>query len=154
MSTMTFGGAPKCQKCQKAVYFTEQVPGPGGLYHRPCLACTECTKRLDSTTLTENSGNPYCKGCYGKLFGPKGFGYGVLNQTETVSPTVDSIASVATDSVTPVTASTPSPTTSQRTFSAPAPSTSNGCPCCSKPVYFAEQVHALDLIRRSSVQEV
>ena len=47
------GGAPKCIKCQKAVYFTEQVVGPGnGFYHKTCLTCTQCNKRLDSTSLT------------------------------------------------------------------------------------------------------
>jgi len=54
MATVTLGGAPKCQKCNKSVYFTEQVTGPGGVYHKACLVCTECTKRLDSTLLTEN----------------------------------------------------------------------------------------------------
>ncbi len=31
---------------------------------------------LESTTLAEREGNLYCKNCYGKNFGPKGYGYG------------------------------------------------------------------------------
>lgn len=31
---------------------------------------------LDSTTCAEHEGMIYCKGCHGKKFGPKGYGYG------------------------------------------------------------------------------
>ncbi|THU97874.1 hypothetical protein K435DRAFT_662097 [Dendrothele bispora CBS 962.96] len=43
-----FGGSPKCPRCSKSVYAAEQ------LYHKPCLACTSCNKRLDSFTLLEH----------------------------------------------------------------------------------------------------
>ncbi|KAH7969951.1 hypothetical protein HPB52_023084 [Rhipicephalus sanguineus] len=36
----------------------------------------DCHRRLDSSNLTEHEGNIYCRSCYGKLFGPKGYGYG------------------------------------------------------------------------------
>ncbi|KAG1852616.1 hypothetical protein C8R48DRAFT_611678 [Suillus tomentosus] len=50
-----FGGTPICPRCNKAVYAAEQVMGPGRkLYHKPCLACTTCSKRLDSFTLLEH----------------------------------------------------------------------------------------------------
>ena len=35
----------------------------------------ECHKNLDSTNLTEKDNEVYCKSCYGKRFGPKGYGY-------------------------------------------------------------------------------
>lgn len=140
---MTFGGAPKCIKCVKAVYFTEQVPGPGGLYHKTCLTCTECSKRLDSTSLTEKDGAPYCKSCYGKLFGPRGFGYGsamastdgavrsspTLASPGSVSSSRDSLANAAAPST-----KAPSPTVTKTSVQG------DGCPTCTKPVYFAEQV--------------
>lgn len=36
-----------------------------------------CNKLLDSSTFTEHDEEMYCKSCYGRLFGPKGYGYGV-----------------------------------------------------------------------------
>ncbi|KAL2913480.1 hypothetical protein HK105_206940 [Polyrhizophydium stewartii] len=72
-----FGGAANtCPRCSKAVYFQEQVAGPGGMWHKACLTCKECRKRLDSTNLTEKDREAYCKTCYGRLFGPTGYGYG------------------------------------------------------------------------------
>ncbi|KAI7855074.1 hypothetical protein BDC45DRAFT_534765 [Circinella umbellata] len=70
-----FGGAPQCQRCHKSVYMAEQVIGPGGAYHRSCLTCKECNKRLDSTTLTERDNEAYCKVCYNRKWGPKGYGF-------------------------------------------------------------------------------
>ncbi|KAJ3754611.1 hypothetical protein EV360DRAFT_86678 [Lentinula raphanica] len=67
-----FGGTPKCPRCQKAVYLAEQVIGPGRkLYHKPCLACTICNKRLDSLSLLEHDEEPYCKSCHIKNFGTR-----------------------------------------------------------------------------------
>ncbi|KAJ7389635.1 hypothetical protein OS493_029974 [Desmophyllum pertusum] len=45
-------------------------------WHKKCFTCKECDKKLDSDTLAENEGEIYCKGCYGKQSGPKGYGYG------------------------------------------------------------------------------
>ncbi|KAK7441739.1 hypothetical protein VKT23_016402 [Stygiomarasmius scandens] len=67
-----FGGTPKCAKCQKSVYAAEQAMGPGRkLYHKPCLACTSCNKRLDSFTLLEHDEQPYCKICHSRNFGTR-----------------------------------------------------------------------------------
>ncbi|KAG2076478.1 hypothetical protein BDR04DRAFT_1067901 [Suillus decipiens] len=67
-----FGGTPICPRCSKAVYAAEQVMGPGRkLYHKPCLACTTCNKRLDSLTLLEHDQEPYCKTCHVRNFGTR-----------------------------------------------------------------------------------
>ncbi|EJD04894.1 LIM-domain-containing protein [Fomitiporia mediterranea MF3/22] len=67
-----YGGVPYCPRCSKAVYAAEQIMGPGRmLYHKPCLACTTCNKRLDSLSLMEHDKEPYCKQCYNKSFGPR-----------------------------------------------------------------------------------
>ncbi|KAF8553635.1 hypothetical protein OG21DRAFT_1463835 [Imleria badia] len=67
-----FGGTPVCPRCRKAVYAAEQVMGPGRkLYHKPCLACTSCNKRLDSLTLLEHDQEPYCKNCHIRSFGTR-----------------------------------------------------------------------------------
>ncbi|TFK69812.1 hypothetical protein BDN72DRAFT_839969 [Pluteus cervinus] len=68
----SFGGTPRCPRCSNAVYAAEQVMGPGRkLYHKPCLACTSCNKRLDSYTLLEHDQKPYCKPCHVKNFGTR-----------------------------------------------------------------------------------
>ena len=35
-----------------------------------------CKKMLESTTLAEHDGKVFCKQCYGRQFGPKGYGFG------------------------------------------------------------------------------
>ncbi|KAI9315333.1 hypothetical protein BX666DRAFT_387700 [Dichotomocladium elegans] len=72
---MPFGGSPSCQRCHKAVYMAEKVIGPGGAYHVMCLTCKECNKRLDSTSLRERDNEAYCKVCYNRKWGPKGYGF-------------------------------------------------------------------------------
>ena len=51
-----------------------------------CLFSEDCNKRLDNTTCASNEDQVYCKSCYGKAFGPKGFGFGggagALTQTK------------------------------------------------------------------------
>lgn len=41
-----------------------------------CCIKGVCSKMLDSTTCAEHGGMVYCKGCHGKRFGPKGYGFG------------------------------------------------------------------------------
>ncbi|KAA1474074.1 LIM-domain-containing protein [Dentipellis sp. KUC8613] len=74
------GGTPQCPKCGKSVYFAEQVKAVGKTYHKACLRCTECGTSLDSSRLTEKDGQPMCRRCYSKLFGPQGSGYALLGK--------------------------------------------------------------------------
>nr|XP_013817414.1 PREDICTED: cysteine and glycine-rich protein 1 [Apteryx mantelli mantelli] len=91
-----WGGGKKCGVCQKAVYFAEEVQCEGNSFHKSCFLCrtyiysrihavswhkscfrcAKCGKSLESTTLADKDGEIYCKGCYAKNFGPKGFGFG------------------------------------------------------------------------------
>ncbi|KAF8885667.1 hypothetical protein BD779DRAFT_1733045 [Infundibulicybe gibba] len=68
-----FGGTPVCPRCLKLVYAAEQAMGPGRkLYHKPCLACTICNKRLDSLTLLEHDQQVvFSKSCHVKNFGTR-----------------------------------------------------------------------------------
>ncbi|KAL3306948.1 Cysteine and glycine-rich protein 1 [Cichlidogyrus casuarinus] len=69
-----------CPRCGKRVYDAEKAIGcPDGLkFHKACFRCKDCSKAVDSTNLcTEKASKEvYCKTCYGKSFGPKGFGFG------------------------------------------------------------------------------
>lgn len=67
-----------CVGCGKTVYAAELVLGAGNKYHKMCLKCCQCGKRLDSTNMTDRDFDLYCKGCYSKSFGPKGFGFSNL----------------------------------------------------------------------------
>ncbi|KAF8515719.1 hypothetical protein BU17DRAFT_51516 [Hysterangium stoloniferum] len=72
------GGTPTCPRCEKAVYFAEQVKASGRTWHQLCLSCTECSVLLDSTRITEKDGVVLCRNCYSKLHGPVGSGYALL----------------------------------------------------------------------------
>ncbi|KAJ9478069.1 hypothetical protein PHBOTO_001654 [Pseudozyma hubeiensis] len=82
--------APKCARCNKSVFLAEQVIGPASKpYHKTCLTCVVCNKRLDSTLLVEHDGEPYCKNCHKEHLGTGkgGFSKAVsLNPTSPKSP--------------------------------------------------------------------
>jgi len=67
-----FGGSTICPRCSKAVYAAEQVMGPGRkIYHKSCLTCYSCKRRLDSFSLVEHDGEPYCRPCHVRGFGTR-----------------------------------------------------------------------------------
>ncbi|KDQ54477.1 hypothetical protein JAAARDRAFT_38149 [Jaapia argillacea MUCL 33604] len=82
-----FGGTPLCPRCNNAVYAAEQVMGPGRkLYHKPCLTCSSCNKRLDSGSLVEHDQEPYCKNCHSKVFGTRDLRQANLPHRDEVEP--------------------------------------------------------------------
>jgi len=66
----------KCPKCSKSVYAAEEMLAAGAKWHKQCFTCGLCKKRLDSTNAAEHGGELFCKQCYGRKFGPKGYGFG------------------------------------------------------------------------------
>ena len=68
--------APKCAKCDKNVYKAEEIRAANKTFHKLCFKCTSCNKLLETNILTEHQGDLYCRVCYGRNFGPKGYGYG------------------------------------------------------------------------------
>ncbi|KAJ8947187.1 hypothetical protein NQ318_015535 [Aromia moschata] len=67
-----------CHRCGFAVYAAEQMISKNGIWHKRCFSCNECNRSLDSTTLNDGpNGEIYCRGCYGRNFGPKGVGFGM-----------------------------------------------------------------------------
>merc|ERR1712045_879091 len=65
-----------CPRCSKNVYFAEEKQALGKSWHKLCFVCANCKKLLDSGRITEHDGEMYCGSCYGKFFGPKGYGFG------------------------------------------------------------------------------
>lgn len=47
------------------------------MWHKKCFNCAECHRPLDSVLACDGPDKEvHCRACYGKLFGPKGFGFG------------------------------------------------------------------------------
>jgi len=72
-----WGGAEVCPRCEKSVFIAELMRGAGQAWHKGCFLCVLCSKRIDSSNMCERDSEIYCRACYGKNFGPKGFGYGI-----------------------------------------------------------------------------
>ncbi|WWD08153.1 hypothetical protein V865_006264 [Kwoniella europaea PYCC6329] len=86
---MILGGAPKCETCGTSVYHAEQVLGPHRkIYHKICLKCAQCGKRLDPGNLVEHDTQPYCSRCHTQLFGTRDLRHANVlpNITPTSSP--------------------------------------------------------------------
>ncbi|XP_067951377.1 muscle LIM protein 1-like [Watersipora subatra] len=68
----------KCKNCGKAVYQAEERLAGGHKWHNFCFKCGLCGKMLDNTTANYSTKEEkvYCKVCYGKKLGPKGYGFG------------------------------------------------------------------------------
>ncbi|XP_043227681.1 muscle LIM protein Mlp84B-like isoform X2 [Amphibalanus amphitrite] len=67
-----------CPRCGFAVYAAEAIPVRDRNYHKKCFNCKECSKNMDSTNACNGPDlEIHCRTCYGKLFGPKGVGFGM-----------------------------------------------------------------------------
>lgn len=66
-----------CGRCGTKVYFAEELMALGRKWHKTCFKCADCHKTLDPGAVNDHDGELYCKGCHGKRFGTKGYGYGV-----------------------------------------------------------------------------
>ncbi|XP_055838862.1 muscle LIM protein Mlp84B-like isoform X6 [Episyrphus balteatus] len=118
-----------CPRCGGFVYAAEQMLARGRQWHKECFKCGTCSKGLDSVNCCEAPDkNIYCKSCYAKKFGPKGYGYGQGGgalQSECYSNGEDQISA-------------------QRPFAAPSTTSikapeGEGCPRCGGMVFAAEQ---------------
>ncbi|XP_066999760.1 muscle LIM protein Mlp84B isoform X2 [Anabrus simplex] len=75
-----------CPRCGYAVYAAEQMISKSRIWHRRCFSCADCRRSLDSTNLCDGpNGDIYCRGCYGRNFGPKGVGFGMGAGTLTMA---------------------------------------------------------------------
>ena len=170
-----------CYICSQTVYLPEQLKACDKIYHKTCFKCGKkngdgCGKRMDLTEYVDSKGEPYCKFCYGKLFGPSGHRQGasgigldksVTNVETTASPpkTAGAVAKVEAEDhpkggANPFLAKdkerrasmgkAPAPTPPSATKAKPAGAAATGgspkCAACSKSVFAVEELKALGRI--------
>jgi NAD-dependent SIR2 family protein deacetylase len=93
-TTTNSSTAPKCTICSKTVYKMEEMVAVGRVWHSSCFTCggskgDGCGRVLKRDDYLDHENQPYCNACYGKLFRPKGFGFGnTLNTNYGQSPVV------------------------------------------------------------------
>ncbi|XP_076879263.1 cysteine and glycine-rich protein 3 [Brachyhypopomus gauderio] len=131
-----WGGGAKCAACQKTVYHAEEIQCNGRSFHKTCFICMACRKGLDSTTVAAHESEIYCKSCYGKKYGPKGYGYGQGAGALSSDP-VDNQTQLQSEEPRP---SQPSSMNANPVKFAQKFGSSDHCPRCSKAVYAAEKV--------------
>ncbi|XP_014253564.1 muscle LIM protein Mlp84B-like isoform X2 [Cimex lectularius] len=75
-----------CLRCGYEVYAAEQMISKNRVWHKRCFSCGDCHRSLDSTNLNDGpDGDIYCRGCYGRHFGPRGVGFGLGAGTLTMA---------------------------------------------------------------------
>lgn len=130
-----WGGGAKCGACDKTVYHAEEIQCNGRSFHKTCFICMTCRKGLDSTTVAAHESEIYCKSCYGKKYGPKGYGYGQgAGALSSDPPGRFQIGQPQEPKPHPKPTNTSGNKFSQKFGS------SDRCPRCSKAVYAAEKV--------------
>jgi len=71
------GGKDTCPRCDGEVFHAEKMMSKEHAFHKKCFTCLECNRPLDSTSCNDSpDGEIFCRLCYGKNFGPKGYGFG------------------------------------------------------------------------------
>ncbi|XP_064423278.1 cysteine and glycine-rich protein 3 [Latimeria chalumnae] len=129
-----WGGGAKCAACERTVYHAEEIQCNGRSFHKTCFLCMACRKGLDSTTVAAHESEIYCKTCYGKKYGPKGYGYGQGAGTLS-SDTGEHLG------IKPQEAKAHLPSTNTNTSKfAQKFGGAERCPRCGKPVYAAEKI--------------
>ncbi|XP_063726799.1 muscle LIM protein 1-like [Symsagittifera roscoffensis] len=69
--------SPSCVQCGKSVYFNEEVKFQDRSWHKECLKCKTCSKKLEIGGMNDHEGDIYCQQCHRKNFGVRGYGYGI-----------------------------------------------------------------------------
>jgi len=64
--TITITELDKCPKCGKTVYEAEGISAGGVRYHKKCVKCATCGRKLDSRSLAIDKGETYCTVCLKK----------------------------------------------------------------------------------------
>ncbi|XP_022103439.1 cysteine-rich protein 2-like [Acanthaster planci] len=68
--------ANPCAGCTKPVYFAERLVAMNRDWHKICFKCADCKQTLTPGKQNVHDDKPYCRTCYGRNFGPKGYSSG------------------------------------------------------------------------------
>uniref|UniRef100_A0A8C4ZS16 Cysteine and glycine-rich protein 3 (cardiac LIM protein) n=1 Tax=Gadus morhua TaxID=8049 RepID=A0A8C4ZS16_GADMO len=128
-----WGGGAKCSACEKTAYHAEEIQCNGRSFHKTCFICMTCRKGLDSTTVAAHESEIYCKSCYGKKYGPKGYGYGGGAGALSSDPPRKDLDLDPKEP--PNTSTSTNPSKFAQKFGS-----SDQCPRCSKAVFAAEKI--------------
>ncbi|KAI7829215.1 hypothetical protein BX661DRAFT_101258 [Kickxella alabastrina] len=63
----------RCPRCSDTIYAAEMGMAAGRKYHKKCIRCKACSTSIGSLQIHEHDGDIFCKQCYARDFGPKGF---------------------------------------------------------------------------------
>jgi len=64
--------SPMCPACSRSVFPAEAYMATDRRpFHKVCVKCTICSKKLSPTSLNEHSGQLFCEACYTIKFMPK-----------------------------------------------------------------------------------
>ena len=69
------GDKGKCGRCGGNVYHAERMLVGNQSYHSCCYRCLICGVRLSSLSVNIKNCGIYCKGCYNKAYGMRGYKY-------------------------------------------------------------------------------
>ena len=76
VSKIKAAGGEGCPRCGGKVFMAEEIHARGRSFHKRCYNCCHCHRPLDSMTGCDSpDGEVYCKLCYAKKYGPKGYGF-------------------------------------------------------------------------------
>ncbi|CAG7785974.1 unnamed protein product [Allacma fusca] len=64
-----------CPRCGGKVYAAEECLSKGRSWHRNCFKCCICKMNLDSINACDADKEVFCRTCYAKKYGPKGYGF-------------------------------------------------------------------------------
>ncbi|KAF0042788.1 hypothetical protein F2P81_004125 [Scophthalmus maximus] len=94
-----------------------------------------CRKGLDSTTVAAHESEVYCKSCYGKKYGPKGYGYGQGAGALSSDPPGRNVDPQPHDSKAKPSAANSNPAKSSQKFGG-----ADRCPRCTKAVLLRQEL--------------
>ena len=69
--------AELCARCGNPLFHAERKLAAGRQFHLTCFTCHTCNKSLDSFSYFQKSQEIFCRSCYAKRYGLRGYGFGV-----------------------------------------------------------------------------